>query len=363
MTKFTGGSNRRIGDLINEVNEGKLVLRPPFQRRLVWTNVVKEKFLETVIMGYPFPEIFVATGELDRRTTRRVNLLVDGQQRISTLREYVQGSEDLILKVIKPYEMLTPKEQEEFLDYIVAVRDLGNATEDQIKEIFARINSTDYPLKRMEKLNAMFGGEFKTFCEELSLNPFFDKHGVFTLADRRRMSDVTFCVILVTTLMSTYYNRDELNREYLERYNDSFPDKSRLQDEIAVILKFIEQCGFPEKSRVWRKTDLFTLLVELHTILVVNDKKLDAQQVGGRLDGFYKQVGDLFKLGGGSGTGNTSIDPVVFRYLKASTKATNDKYARVDRAEVIEGLLDPSAKGAKKEDSIENSADPNAKLT
>ena len=86
MTHFkTGGSDRRIGDLINEINEGKLKLRPPFQRRLVWTNVVKEKFLETVLKGYPFPEIFVATGELDRQTTRRVNLLVDGQQRVTTL--------------------------------------------------------------------------------------------------------------------------------------------------------------------------------------------------------------------------------------------------------------------------------------
>ncbi len=32
--------------------------------------------------------------------------------------------------------------------------------------------------------------------------------------------------------------------------------------------------------------------------------------------------------------------PTVFRYLKAATKATNDKYARMDRAEVISGLLE-----------------------
>src|SRR5260370_10405134 len=150
----------RISELIRDVDNRTLVLRPIFQRRLVWTSTVKDRFLETVKLGLPFPEIFIATGQIDTATMVRKNWLVDGQQRISTLRQYVQGSEDLAHKLVQPYAELNEDEKKRFLDYEVAVRDLGTVTEEQIKEIFSRINSTDYALKAMERMNALFNGSY-----------------------------------------------------------------------------------------------------------------------------------------------------------------------------------------------------------
>ena len=202
MTQLGTVTNKRISDFVSDVKEGRLVLRPAFQRRLVWTNKNKDEFLDTVLRGLPFPEIFIATGKIDPNTQIRINLLVDGQQRISTLKEYVDGSEDLVLKIVPKYSELSPTKVEEFLDYVVAVRDLGTVTDEKIKEIFNRINSTDFSLKSMEKLNAMYNGVFKSFCEKLSTNSFFENHDVFKSVDRRRMNDLTYCVILVGTLLS-----------------------------------------------------------------------------------------------------------------------------------------------------------------
>ena len=70
----------------------------------------------------------------------RTNLLVDGQQRISTLCQYVHGDPDLSLTKVTPYAQLDPKQKSKFLDYKVAVRDLGTVTPEQVKEIFSRIN-------------------------------------------------------------------------------------------------------------------------------------------------------------------------------------------------------------------------------
>ena len=137
----------------------------------------------------------------------------------------------------------TRRKRLSFSDYKVAVRDLGSVTEKEIKEIFARINSTDYALKAMERLNAQFSGEYKQFCDDLSKDPFFDRHNVFSLADLRRMRDLDFCVILTTTLLFTYYNRDEFNKEYLQRYNDKFAKKAKLAEQIKATLGFIESCG------------------------------------------------------------------------------------------------------------------------
>src|SRR6266849_1658117 len=119
--KIVAASVKRVSELIREVEAGSLILRPFFQRRLVWTNVVKDRFLETVRLGLPFPEIFIATGEIDTATMERKNWLVDGQQRVSTLRQYVQGSDDLVLKLVKPYAQLQEAEKTQFLDYEVVV--------------------------------------------------------------------------------------------------------------------------------------------------------------------------------------------------------------------------------------------------
>ncbi len=343
-------SNRRIGDLIADIEEQKLVVRPYFQRRLVWTNSNKEKFIETVLRGYPFPEIFVATGALDLSTIKRKNWLVDGQQRITTLLEYARGSDGIMHKTVPRFDSLSPEQKTAFLDYEVAVRDLGTVGEEKIKEIFQRINSTDYALKTMEKLNAMYSGAYNQYCEALARDPFFEKHQVFSDGNRRRMYDTTFCVILVTTILAGYYRRDEKNREYLDRYNDEFPDSSLLSEGLQTVFFFVEECAFPEDSRVWKQTDLFTLLVELYSILVTRRIDLVPAQVSVAVGDFLSKVSHLYGRRSSTATDPLTASDQVFRYLKAATKATNDKYARVERAEILSSIvlstIDGSERGA-----------------
>lgn len=332
-------SIRRVSELVEDVDTGKLILAPPYQRRLVWTNAAKEYFLDTVIKGLPFPEIFIR-GKTDVKTRRRTIELVDGQQRISTLRQYMQGSPDLELERIPPFEQL--ENQSSFLDYEVAVRDLGPVNEDEIREIFARINSTDFALKAMERRNAKYSGKYISFCEQLSKDNFFSKHKIFTTADWRRMRDVDFCVILVTTLLFTYYDRDSLNEEYLKRYNDEFPEQHQLLASIQGIFEFIDLCKFDPRCRVWRKTDLLTLIVEIQTMFR-NGVQLSADKAGKVLSEFYDLV-DVASSASKDAEENRTPTPEAFRYLKAATRASNDKYARFDRAQIIAGILESTSR-------------------
>jgi hypothetical protein len=307
----------------------------------VWNNTAKEKFIDTILKGYPFPEIFIAEGGRSSKSTRREELLVDGQQRLTTVIAYVEGAENYFLyRSIPKFNDLDEDQRTAFLDYVVAVRDLGTASIDVIREIFNRINSTDYALVSMEILNAMFSGPFKQFCLQLSQDQFFERHGVFPKAYQKRMYDVTFCVILVTTLLSGYYKRDERNKEYLELYNEEFPQADSIRFAVDRVFDFVDRCGFREKSRAWKQTDLFTLLVELHTALVVEKLPLDPAEVGPRIALFHDRVDELYQ---GRKLPDESEVPAnaqnVFSYLKAATKATNDKYARVERARIIAELI------------------------
>src|SRR5712691_10754100 len=114
-------SNRRIGDLIDEAANQRLIVRPIFQRRQVWNNADKERFIDTILKGYPFPEIFIAEGRREPKSTRREKLLVDGQQRLSTIIAYYEGSDELLYKTIPRFDRLTDDQRTGFLDYVVAV--------------------------------------------------------------------------------------------------------------------------------------------------------------------------------------------------------------------------------------------------
>src|SRR3990172_479619 len=147
----TTATNRKIRELLTSLREQRLIPRPDFQRRLVWSNKDKSAFLETVLLNYPFPEIYVAAGEVDVDTGIGTELLVDGQQRVTTLQQYFNASPDLILNDnIKPYNELARDDKEAFLQYDVVVRDLGSVDIELVRNIFQKINATCCALNAME---------------------------------------------------------------------------------------------------------------------------------------------------------------------------------------------------------------------
>ena len=106
MSQMFSPNHRSVDDIVRDVDTGRLMLNPPFQRRSVWMPAVKDHFIQTVLLGLPFPEIFIVIGESDPATRTRVDHLVDGQQRVATLREYLQGSTNLPYKRVKRYSEL-----------------------------------------------------------------------------------------------------------------------------------------------------------------------------------------------------------------------------------------------------------------
>jgi hypothetical protein len=327
----TSATNRRIRVLLTAIKDGSLVPRPEFQRRLVWTNKHKMEFIRTVLMEYPFPEIYVAAGKVDPDSGEGQEMLVDGQQRLSTLFQYFTGSGDLKLGTIRPYFGLSPDEKLAFLEYEVVVRDLGKKSIEEIKEVFTRINSTKYSLNAMEVHNARFDGALKHFGEQLTEHAFFDDNRVFKTNDIRRMGDLAFCLTVVITMLATYFNRDDELEDFLEKFNDEFPDADRVKDEIEKVLKFVDACRFDPRSRAWRKAELLNILVETHRALIKDQFELSPEVVGNVLSTFFERVDK-------AGAGEEEADEVT-SYYKASIQATNDRSNRIRRGQIIANIM------------------------
>jgi hypothetical protein len=331
----TSATNRKLRILLTGIQNNTLVPRPEFQRRLVWSNKHKLAFLKTVLEGYPFPEIYIAAGEVNSETGEGTEMLVDGQQRISTLYQYFKSSDDLKLaEGILPYRELTEERKIAFLEYEVVIRDLGNLPIPEILEVFKRINSTNYALNAMEVHNARFDGAFKQFGEELAEHPFFEQSNFFRTTEVRRMGDLRFCLTLIITLISGYFNRDDLLEKYLENYNEEFEQKDAVEKEFNAVAGFILRCNFDPKSRAWKKADLFSLFIEIHRALFKRKVNLLPETAQNNLNDFYQKIDNIVDSGDGSSYENI--------YYKAALQASNDRGNRIRRGEIIQWVLDNS---------------------
>ena len=329
-------SNRRIHSLLASIRNGSLVPNPEFQRRLVWSNKHKSAFIDTVLREYPFPEIYIAAGEVDPDTGQGVEMLVDGQQRLMTLKQYVDASKDLKLSGgVIPFTELSDKKKKSFYNYPVVVRDLGQTSISEIKEIFERINSTNYSLNAMEIHNARYDGEIKQFADRLSQEAFFRKHRVFSSTDIRRMRDVSFALSVVITVMSTYFSLENEFESYLRQYNDEFEEEQTLKIEFQKVFKFIDKCDIPEKSRAWRKSDLFTLIIEIHWALFKEKIIIEPIEVGKRLQSFY----DLVNKSAKADEEFASEYRKIMEYYNSALQGTNSRSNRIKRGKIIQDVI------------------------
>jgi hypothetical protein len=311
------------------MKEGMLVPRPDFQRRLVWTGEDKTRFIETILMGFPFPEVYLANGPIDVDTGEGTQLLVDGQQRLTTISGYFSGDPSISRGGLPPYATLDRQAKEDFLNYDVAVRDLGSIDPSQIVEVFRRINSTKYALNDIEVNNAVYAGQFMQFASGLAEHEFFDKNRVFRASDIKRMGDVRFVLQVLVTMMAGYFNRDELLEKYLHDNNEEFLDRAELARRILLVFDYIEECGFPASCRIWKRSDLFTALVEFDAILSQPGVP-SPQSTLDRLTSWYDIVDH---------DGVMATDRAVATYAKASLQASNDRINRLRRAVVFRSIV------------------------
>ncbi|WP_181306553.1 DUF262 domain-containing protein [Rufibacter sp. XAAS-G3-1] len=326
----TAPNNKKIREIITLVKEGKIIPRPEFQRRLVWSREDKNHFIDSVLRGYPFPEIYLADGDVDLDTGEGSQLLVDGLQRVNTIVQYFTADPDLKLTLVPSYNDLDKDQKQNFLQYDVAVRDLGSVSKQEIIEVFKRLNATKYSLLDIEISNAVYSGELKKFCDQFSSNSFFELHNVFNAADYKRMGDLRYCLAIVSTIIVGYFNRDEAFEDLLNRYNDDFPLQSELYERLRNVMEFIDECGFEKNSRIWRKADLFSFFVELDQILNIKGNQLQPSAVIESVQSFLDGINSRMN----------ESSAVHALYYKSALQATNDKLNRVRRGVILSGLIE-----------------------
>jgi len=330
----TAPESRKISTILRSLRDSTLQPQPDFQRRAVWTNKDKIAFIETILMGYPFPEIYVASGDVNTETGDAIELLVDGQQRVRTIDEYFRGVSPFArTQAVTRYDNLEEGQKREFLNYDVSVRNLGIVEPEQIRTVFQRMNATSYDLNEMERYNAVYLGQYKQFSERIAQDDFFVEHRIFSPADIRRMKDVSFVASLTSAMMSDYFHRNEQVEEYLERYNENFADADDLERRYRTVFSIMNSMELDRRSRAWKKADFYTLFVEIDRIVNRQNKTIDPRTTGTILSEFFTQVDSVRDE-------DASPPNEVGEYFRATLQSTNDRGPRAVRGRIMRSILE-----------------------
>ena len=182
----------RISDFVDWRDNKTLHINRDYQRGSVWSSGAKIFLIDTILRGYPIPKIYMRT-IIDRENRRTVREVVDGQQRLRAIFDFVDDKIVLSSRAKEfsglRFSRLDPEDQDKFLQYPIAVDQLINATDTLVLDIFARLNSYNVRLNPAELRHAEFQGDFKWSCHEMALkySDNFKDLGIFSSSNLVRM--------------------------------------------------------------------------------------------------------------------------------------------------------------------------------
>jgi hypothetical protein len=226
-----------VQDLYNLFKAEELDLNPWYQRRSVWLRPQKAYLINSLFESKPIPTIYIRH-YLDIESERSIKEVVDGQQRLRAMFEYLDDSfaarHPAHKKRVK-FSGLTPTQRATFKMAKVAVGYLIAADDADVIDIFGRLNSVAKTLNAQERRNAAFSGEMKQFClkEAASRVQFWRDTAVFTANDIARMNEVQFISDLVLNLLSglSDFSASKLDDLYCT-FDDSFDERDDIQTRL-----------------------------------------------------------------------------------------------------------------------------------
>jgi hypothetical protein len=166
-----------VYELVSRKWERKLIEMPDFQRKYVWKSEQQSLFIESILLNFPLPPLYI------NKDAKGKYIVVDGRQRITTLRRFIK--DEFRLQNLKAFPKLNGKNFSDLknldIDYQSKIEDKKllvyliqpSVPLAMVYDIFNRINTGGTQLARQEIRNCIYLGKSTEFLKKLASNNIF----------------------------------------------------------------------------------------------------------------------------------------------------------------------------------------------
>jgi hypothetical protein len=335
-------STQTVGWFYDRNKEKVLFLKPPYQRKPVWTDNQKEYLIDTILKDYFIPEIYIH--RVTEKDGKSIYNVVDGQQRIRSILEFIAGAFELSNEYFTEFsgykfDDLPEDSKIKIWSYPLFIREITNATEEEVRSVFRRMNKNVVSLNAQELRHATYSGEFIKLMESISEDDYWAENKIVTSREIRRMNDVQYISDLFISMMNGIQNKTKEMDNYYESYEKKFEKKTEWHNRFLSIRCIIDSLLPNIRETRWRnKSDFYTLFMvinenfnnEKEEMIILKKKKISTE-----LQKFSKKISEATlkenKL--------KKYDKDIMKYVNAVTKSTTDKDRRIERHKIIKAIF------------------------
>lgn len=254
MSNMLKPNTQALSWFYSEFKSHNLHLDPRYQRNPIWSIGQKCFLIDSLISGCPIPQVYINIISEGMGATRKTYYeVVDGQQRLRAILEFMRDeyvlvattaksypvSTDYIPHIGKKYSQLPPHIQDLIWNYQLAVQELRGWSDEQIRALFRRLNYVVEKLNKQEMRHSQYFGEFVDAVETLAEDPFWDRIALFSRRDSQRMKDIEFVSELFVLVIDGPQDQQKTLDDFYANYDVEFPEKRKFMHRFRSVLQSI----------------------------------------------------------------------------------------------------------------------------
>lgn len=248
----------------------------PIQRQSSqWSNLQQSLLIHSILASFPIPAVYVQkidSAETDDKGKPIFKYSVlDGKQRMTTIFSFIDGgfslneeTPDAEIEGVKyelagrNFEELDEDVRQELLRFKFNIYAFEECTDDEIEEIFFRLNNST-PLTKPQKARPLMGVENARFINEILSGSFFSEKCNFSKLQLRKSDDMCTLLQSMMLLDNKYQNYEfaSISADEVMNYSSHIKNNYSYEQQILLTtaIDYLDQ-AFDTKEKMLKKINI-----------------------------------------------------------------------------------------------------------
>lgn len=299
-------NTQAISWFYGEYEKGTLILDPKYQRNPIWSIGQKCFLIDSIISGCPIPQVYINIKTIkDNGAKKTVYEVVDGQQRLRAILEFMKDdwkliattaksypvSNEYIPFIGKKYSQLPDATQDLIWNFPLSVQEVRGWDDAKIRALFRRLNYVVEKLSKQELRHSQYFGLFVEAVEQLAQSDFWDNFELFSRRDYQRMKDVEFVSELFIVIIAGIQEQQDTLDQFYANYDVQFPNRAKAIAKFNQVLKSLDTISSVIKhTRFSKKADFYGLFAATALIHEDESQAINLQKAAPALRSLHKKL-------------------------------------------------------------------------